>query len=545
MLRRAPAVLTLVITTLTVACAPAADATDDNPGCPGGKCDGDGTADDTPDLCVAIRGNGPRITAHFAALARIVEHYGLVDGVAGGSSGSLSAFLLESIQMSPQVARCGDRACTPDEAAARAAFLLKSLRGYFEALAASDEGLAFAEVARVAARVRAAGLPALAETDPQAALAALDTLLRSPELRSLVNPELLELLAESPDPAFHVRDIAAALEKGLAFEATAPDIFVRPGVVDFDAFVDKVGRVGSFYAGYGPYPAAEMEALLAACAAPARGKPWDEVAALPAGGTTCGARFRALVAGYRAELRAAAPGAFPSRLDDAIGAHLHALVTTAVLEGDAVATWRAARAAYRAAEPVGPLWTIDYDDVRVGYWGSAADLARLEENAMGFTDLKTRKRRSLGPATWREALAYSPAEPGLARGLELPDGRVSVGGWSDLQPVLALENLGCEKVVFLTRRGGAGSFETGVAGLLGVTADDARALWRLDDPASSYHRALSEAAGVWCTDWDGPPAEDLAAMSAVGYDAPFETRDPLFTEGADPSGRRRSIVIPT
>jgi hypothetical protein len=143
--------------------------------------------------------------------------------------------------------------------------------------------------------------------------------------------------------------------------------------------------------------------------------------------------------------------------------------------------------------------------------------------------VKSRKRRALGAATWRTALEVSPAEPGLARGLELADGRISVGGWSDLQPTLALRDLGCDQVILVTRRGGAGSFETGITELLGIDDVTATQLNALDAPASSSYQALDDADAVLCSDWDRPPVQDLDAMTAIGYDAPFETVEPYFT----------------
>ncbi|MCB9636737.1 MAG: hypothetical protein H6721_31890, partial [Sandaracinus sp.] len=207
-----------------------------------------------------------------------------------------------------------------------------------------------------------------------------------------------------------------------------------------------------------------------------------------------------------------------------IGASLPALVTTGVLEGAAVETFAQARADYRAGRPI--TWDVDFADVHVGYFGAEGDLARVEANPRGFADLKTRKHRSLGALTWAEVLSYSPAEPGLTRGLELPDGRVSVGGWSDLQPTLVLKNLGCDKVVFVTRSGGAGGFLAQIATLLGIDEDETSALFGLDTPGASFRESIAEAAGVWCTDWDAPSITDLPAMFSAGYDAPLETRDP-------------------
>src|SRR5512141_842017 len=62
---------------------------------------------DAPKLCAAVRGNGESILTHFASLSRIVEHYGVVDGMAGGSSGSITTFTYESILKNPAMQRCG------------------------------------------------------------------------------------------------------------------------------------------------------------------------------------------------------------------------------------------------------------------------------------------------------------------------------------------------------------------------------------------------------------------------------------------------------
>ena len=67
--------------TAFLGCNPGSQSSDD--------CD-DGLCDDkvSLDLCVGIRGNGEKITAHFGALARIVENYGKIDGSAGGAGGT-------------------------------------------------------------------------------------------------------------------------------------------------------------------------------------------------------------------------------------------------------------------------------------------------------------------------------------------------------------------------------------------------------------------------------------------------------------------------
>ena len=90
--------------------------------------------------------------------------------------------------------------------------------------------------------------------------------------------------------------------------------------------------------------------------------------------------------------------------------------------------------------------------------------------------------------------------------------------------------------MYLTRRGGNSTFGVGVATLLGRTDADHAAIFDPQEPGSGFAVSVAEASGVWCTDWDTPPATDLAAMEATGYDAPFEVRDPrLEGEGAYPN----------
>lgn len=55
----------------------------------------------TSSTCAGIRGNGQNLFAHYGALARHVEEYGAITCAAGGSSGSIITFLLESIWASP------------------------------------------------------------------------------------------------------------------------------------------------------------------------------------------------------------------------------------------------------------------------------------------------------------------------------------------------------------------------------------------------------------------------------------------------------------
>ena len=503
-------------------------AGDDGPACEGAKCD-DPFAEgfEAANVCVGVRGNGELIFAHFASLARIVEHYGLIAGYSGGSSASITGFLLESTQLNPAIESCADGPCSPSEQAARVAFLLKSLQGYVQVLAGTDEAMAIGQLIPLAQRVQEQGLAELALDDVDAARAALLDILTSDDLGDLINPELLTLLTDSEAPDYHVRDLIDALTGFGSFSSDDPKILVRPGFIDFQAFARKIARIANFYAGYGPWDEAAVTTLLDACAVPSRGLSWAQAAALPAGETTCGEMYADIVTAYR-EALVADEDNFVSRADDEVGAWIPSLISTSVITGDGVAGWEAARAQYLSG--MDPQLTVAFDDVRFGYWGLDIDLDAVARNERGYDDLKTAKFLALGEATWGHALSYSPAEPGLTRALELPDGNVSAGGWSDLHPSLVLQNLGCEKVVYVSREGEDSSFSQGVATLLGMSPDEQNALYD-HTTDSAYDRSIREADAVWCTDWNNQKATDLPAVFADAYGAPMVTSDPVFTDG--------------
>ncbi len=467
--------------------------------------------------CVGIRGNGPRLWAHFSSLARVVEEFGLIGGAAGGSSGSISVFVTESVHANPLVTDCDGQVCSEQEAVARMALLFKSVEG-LQSAGLIDDVLAVAQLVEL---IQAGDIEELLASDPLAGVQAFIDILQDPDLQQILNPEILDLLLNSPDPVFHANDIVQGLQLALSFQVTDPLPLVRPGPINFDAFSNIVGRLGNFMAGYGNYDTALGQDFMQSCALPGVGLDWPTVAQLPAPGGTCETLFADFFNGYLAQYD---PDALPNRLDDPIGLYLRSLVTTSVLENDAVATFEQARASYLAAQPV--VFDTDFADIGFGYWGGQGDLIRVSQTIGQFADAKSDKFRSLGTAAWRDILSVSPAEPGLSRALELPDGRVSAGGWSDPVPTQVLVAAGCERVVLINRRDGIGGFTTGVATQLGASQADLDALYDLADPGSGFSTSLSEASGVWCTDWDAPDTFDIAGLAAEGWNAPLETADP-------------------
>jgi hypothetical protein len=218
-----------------------------------------------------------------------------------------------------------------------------------------------------------------------------------------------------------------------------------------------------------------------------------------------------------------------------VGARTPVLISTSVLTGATAQQWRDARALYNAASEYD--FRVNFDDVRFGYWGRAEDLGRVEANPLGFEDAKTSRFLALGEATWREVLTFSPAEPGLARAQEMTGDLVSAGGWSDLHPVLALENMGCEEVVYVTRTGDESKFARGVATLLGLTAQQHSDLYDLDNADSSFAISVERANGTWCTNWNDFSASQIEQIYDDGFNAPLETSDAFFTQAERPYDR--------
>ena len=524
----------------------------EDPACEGAKCDGAGDKDeaDAPRTCFGVRGNGQLIFAHFGSLARIYESYGLMWGASGGSSGSITTFIADSIQMNPGLTDCGYEACSAEEAGNRAALLFKSMEGYLQVLGETEEAVALLQLGPLVQKIQQAGIEGLAAEDAVAAQAALLDLLQSEDLRDLINGELVDLITSSPDPAFHVQDVAGAIAAMAEFNANDDVIFVRPGLIDFSKLADKIGRIANFYAAYGPYDEPGMARFFEHCATPGKGMMWSELSALPAGGDeTCGSLFAGLAGEYRTALLAD-EDKYKKRVDDEVGSNMHVLISTSVLEGDAVGRWQAAHDAYLAGErrPLG----VDFGDVRFGYFGAEEDLERVEGNPEGYDDAKTRKFRALGAVTWKTALGYSPAEPGLTRALEINETQVSAGGWSDLHPTLVLDNLGCEQTVYVTRRGATSTFvshdrrdedaePTGVATLLGMTDAQWAELYDVLSP-SAFDRSLVEADAVWCTDWNEQSPTDIKGTVADAYNALLVSEDEFWTSAYDNNGDGEGIA---
>ena len=470
--------------------------------------------------CAGIRGNGQNLFAHYGALARHVEEYGAITCAAGGSSGSITTFLMESMWANRAMHVCEPRqTCSPAERDARYSLMLKSVIGL------TDAGL-FQDIDTI--NMLIAGISEeniediLAGETPEEGVEALVRLLR--DLGPLINPELIELLATSPDPVFHATDIIAGLEKGLQFIVDDPAVFLRTSVIDFNEFATLFGTFGSFYASYGPADNLAFDAWLDTCAVPALGMTWEEtVPLIGPGGVSCGDSFATLFNNFREDF---AEQGGPNRADDPVGKYFPSFGVTGVLTGEAIDQWEVARAAWIAAEPI--PFEPSFEDIGVGYWGKERELKRMDRVLdRRYTDLGSNQFVPLGSASWREVLKSSPAEPGFSPAVPLVSGFLSVGGWADPLRVLPLEALGARKTIAINRLGGVGGFTANVTELLNATPEDMTALYSTTDPESTFYKGLDQSTGVWCTNWDGQEGDPNMLFNDA-YNSPLITSDQKF-----------------
>ncbi len=492
----------------------------------------------TMDRCVALRGNGTHAVAHIMSLARITTEWGEIQGIAGGSSATITSFLYESILLNPAVRETEGPA--RNEAIA---MMLKSVIGYMNETMQSPEWSSLKIIGSLASKLSESGVSSLPENEYSKVAQDLRVVLSHEEIRGMVNPEIFGMLVNASSPAFNdhktkVAEVKKSVASLTALDASDPDVFFRPGLLDFPHFVEIVGRISDFYAGFG-VDRAGFSNLIKDCAPGTSDLLWPEIAAKKISGGTCGAKFGALVRAWRSsdDYR------LGRRLKSTPGLALQSIMTTSVVQ-DPAALQKIFEYEKLYHQGVERKLGLSFGDVKFGYWvskGFPSDV--LDRWAAANPDGKSSKALSLGEArTWREILEKSPREPSLGKYVvfapgEPAAGSISLGGWADLHPVQVLKAAGCGKVVYVTRRTPETTFisagkpfegrkPSGLAELLGMTAGDYDAIYNLDSKKSAFARALDEADGVWCTNWNHFSATEQDGIAMDAWRAPFLTKDP-------------------
>jgi len=359
--------------------------------------------------------------------------------------------------------------------------------------------------------------------------------LRTVQIRDLVdtiNPELISLLEQSDDPRRHLEDVVSKASDTLSSLDSGG--MIRPGIINMEKLSIFLGRLFSFYAGYGSFFDEEgFAAWLDACAVPSFGMTWLEAAELP------GSRNRITCQEELSDLSMAYQRAFDrdplatSRLDDVVGQYRPTFVSVGVLNGEASAIWHEERENYYAGMLNVSLEDVDFDDVKVGYWGNEQDMAIVEENLpdiLGDNPLALRLL-NLGTTTWNVALSASMGEPGLSAGIPIATGDVSVGGWIDAVGIVPIAALNKSKTITLvSQTNGSIFFPVLVSLLFNANETDIRSTQTLDE-GSGYILSLEAATGVWCGSYILESKKDLPLLFLDGYTASLQTSDPEWLNG--------------
>lgn len=524
--------------------------------------------------CLALRGNGESEPAHWGALANLVEQVGLPQAQSGGSSAAISIFLLDSIAANPWVSRA-----TQAEQKSRAALLLKSMMGVTQFLQTTETAKVamdlYGQLKELQTTNEGGSLTDILKelaANPSSALLTRNKdkiyfLVNQLQKIGIGNSDkyfsfymtLVSVLGGRPLSqqdsaviAFHAEELQQAIAVLGKFDAESDQtLFFRSGIIDFKQLALATGRIGSFLSAT-QYPSKTLDAMNnfeKTCAPLHLGKTWPELVTQE---PRCHLYLQEALASYFSDFDDKNNAALTP-----IGHHIPSFPTTAVLVDSA---YRQAFAAYEQYHrtfdrKVALSFRIaKSSDVRFGFWGKDSDLKKIEKN-LPVDDEKSSRFLKLGTANWQEALRLSPAEPGLASFQELSVGgspAYSAGGWSDLHPVLVLRSLGCENVVYLTRKGGESLFGQGIAKrllnfersweflrtsdpqLLPTNvernnlgdASDLTTLWsrlyNVANPKSSYMRSVAAADAVLCTNWnDFDVKSQLNELVTDSYRAPW------------------------
>jgi len=531
-----------------------------------------------PKLCAALRGNGDKVLAQFSALAGLVERVGVVDGIAGASSSTVSMFLYESILMNPLIWNCGSTPCDDATVRSRLAFSLKMgdvvVKGFLnnplvkslldkdgqEPSAEAKQGEEFLKYGfhpktrglfkRLKRRIihRFAWRVISKKFYQFTAMAGADFL--NKEVLGEIEDNLIQL------PAQKRWELMRSIE-GLEFNNTDVSVLFREGLLNFSHLFNRVGLVADFMAGRGNYPKAQMAKVLEGqCVAQSIGKSWSEFVSTPIG-KNCEKTVGNLMQNYLNRHRNSAPIA-NTRLKDPIGGALKAVVPVSVIVNGGVEKVQRAFREYQLLyetnlpdpapgrfEAAFKAWTdrtaqikfdLDFDrEVLYGYWGRYSDLKKIATQWPVTDEIKSQKFTPLGTLSWKDVLLGSPVEPGLSKLTPLKDtadhraagvSGYMAGGWVELHPTQVTRAMGCERIVYITREWPEDNeYAEGLVKLFKISEEKRKAMYDINNPSSSFNQSLREADGIWCSDWGKYKLFDLDAMTQQAFHSPVYIRN--------------------
>ncbi len=474
-------------------------------------------------FCAAVRGNGTFMYTHFGSLARVVEEYGELDAIAGGSSASVSAFFYESIVENPIVKKVDE-----DTRRLYIATMFKSMLGFLDFLGQTEESLAISYLYKTIETIKEEKLFSLFKVDWFKATSRLAYLLNDEEVVAMVNPEIikdLNILHKGAPESYikRIEDIFASIAVVAAFEGKGEDLFFREGIINFEGFSENLGKTANFLAGHDKVSNEKLKVFLEFCAVNSKAKSWQQISEVKnAQGNTCEDLYIDAANTFKRRLDKGliANKSKKDRIRQELGKTIPAFVPTAILDGEtAVNHFKEAEQRYYKGEA--PNFRVNFSDVKFGYYVPDGYQDTISRNLKKLfpNDAKSNKALILNPSSpvaWSEALTNSPLEPGLGKIKVVSNDRAFIGGFADLQPVQILRAAGCENIIYLNRIGQESAFLTkqrslegvawgerqGVVELLNISPKEHADLYLKDNPNNSYQSSVENADAVWCTDWD-------------------------------------------
>jgi hypothetical protein len=428
--------------------------------------------------CLGIRGNGPYISGHFAVEDSLLEELGYASGAAGGSSGSISVFMIESVTINPIARLCGlttanwdaafrecvvgkpaahggplhtmlktcgtlpKYACADErEAARRSAFLLKAFPAYLQKVG-DDVSLIKESFGDVQGLLAARSDLLKTEWLKYASLSSFNASIVAQRkadaarvfgvFSDIISPEWIEKATSSK---WHADDLLAAMKRAVSFNTEGdPGIMIRDGVVSFAGLARSLDRYANYLAAYLPEdkPGSNfadfalsmldlVDVLADPCSKSAVGKSWFEWAPANA---ACATKVVNSLSSYREALIKLGDGAgMARRSQDMIGAFgFKSVVATSVLDGASAQNWLAKRKEYeRATSMVSFDVKYAFKDVKFGYFSAPTDVAAIDRLKTEGKNAKAKASVGLGQYSWQDVLNCSPQEPGLGRGVPLSE----------------------------------------------------------------------------------------------------------------------------
>lgn len=430
-------------------------------------------------LCYGYRGNGTSIFATFGGIARLMDEFGPPEAVVGTSSGSIAAFLTESVLRPNDVYDC--RSCTPQQARQRRSFMLKAFPLFIKAYSESDD-LAY-DLAKVDKAKKlydflienvfnpATSLSGTAGKEPGGdgasandgikkllshasvqevlSLATLSAVkAHSREVKNLISEDFYKIVGVGgearPELIKKVIDnflLFRGVEQGEGFRRQN---LMYPGLINFEHVFAIMGVIGDWYAGYGnEYPGREMNHLLDQCAQKSSGLWWNALAERRYQESTCGQAYYQLFRQYfNARKKNLVP---PRRLDEPMGRYLPTWVSTSAISGNAVVA-EINRAADQGRWDQIDAHQLGSANFAVLYFGPQLYKARINAKKMMFADTLTQSIVAMDEVPWLVGMRASAQEPATAKSVTYREGDqqyLALGGYVDQLPSKMMRMMGC------------------------------------------------------------------------------------------------------